>query len=433
MVGKRLIAFNVFTIISVVIVLFSSSIAQRNYILNAETPPIERCYYYDQFGNYIHGSRLLYNCPTPTIVTQTDAKLEMTFEYNYYGNSEGYSGMSGTGITGYEYRKVEDGAVKISVELRYTEDNIVEYYRLRETVNYIADDYSKDESEPDFDKAFTLVNQTKISNYFEVTMETEFSDTLITQTKKVYNHFDEIDSFDEVTDFTFYEFDEDEVDYETIFRVDYHQYLVGESRIEVYKDIPSRDKYAIEPILKGTISNPNSVTDGRITANLHTPYEVFPDYENYTSLTLQKRGDGVSDINYFVNGNQYDLDYELIDEYDVYLLESREYKNYFDETENTFEAFDIIKYKDFYYYKNDDFKEHLIYQTNYGILIEQYSQQDGIKDESELSNYIGEIALTNSGVDDTILSLSNFQNLYYKNSIIWDNNPIIEYLMLKEN
>lgn len=427
---KHLSLFRVLTVVSIVTSLTVISITQRNYILEAETPPIERCYYYDEFGNYIHGSRLIYNCPEPEVV-KTQNSLTMTFEYKYYGSGSGYSGLAGTGITGYEYRKVETGGSKIQIEVKYTDDNIIEYYRLQEVSNYYADDYAKDESVSDFDKAFTLVNQTLISNYYEVLIQTEFNSEEIIQNKKNFRLSGIIDGSTEITDYVFYDFSTTEPNYETEYRVNY-QLVEGypdernNYEFELYEDVPSRDNYSTEPRYEGFVSNvifgkriyfENEQVDLGDNEYSSQMYNYTINYSDNTSSFVKKYYQSL-----------FDYDFTNLKESELSVLTEKSYIGLENAQSEDTSTYEIDNYNGFTFFEYN-YKSCLLYETDYGYRLEQYGQ-DGIKDDSELSSTIGEIGYTNSGPDDNILGFDNQTHLFYEDAPLFDYNPIFKYLLL---
>lgn len=422
---KRLIFFRIITVVSIVTSLTVILITQRNYIMEAETPPIQRCYYYDEFGNYIHGSRLMYNCPEPVVV-KTEDSLIMTFEYNYFGSGNGYNGLSGTGMTGYQYRKVDTGGSKIRVEVRYTDDNIIEYYRLQEISNYYADDYTKDESISDFDKAFTLVNQTLVSNYYEVIIETEFGSEDIIQNKKNFRLTGVIDGVSDITDFPFHDFSADEPDYETEYRVEYELAEENTYEFKFYEDVPSRDSYSIESKYEGFVSN------------------IFSGYRIYFENEQTDLGENMYSsqmynftINSWDNTSSYvrkyyqslwDYDFTNLKETELSVLTEKNYISLENSQNEITSSYDVDNYNGFTFFEYN-YKTCLLYETDYGYLIEEYGN-DGIKDESELSSTIGEIGHVNSGPDDNIIGFDNQTHLFYEDAPMFDYNPIFKYLLL---
>lgn len=422
---NRLVFFRIITVISIVTSLTVISIMQRNYIMEAETPPIERCYYYDEFGNYIHGSRLVYNCPEPVVV-KTEDSLMMTFEDTYFGSGNGYHGLSGTGMTGYKYRKVDTGGSKIKVEIRYTDDNIIEYYRLQENSNYYADDYTKDESISNFDKAFTLVNHTLISNYYEVIIETDFRSEEIIQNKKTFRLTGVVDGVSGITDYQFYDFSSNEPDYETEYRVEYELSDEHNYEFKFYVDVPSRDKYSIEPTYEGFVSN------------ISFGYRIYFENEQadlgenmYSSqmynFTINSWDKTTSYVRKYYQ-SLWDYDFTNLNETELSVLTEKNYISLENSQNEITSSYDVDNYNGFTFFEYN-YKTCLLYETDYGYLIEEYGH-DGVKDSSELSSSIGEIGYVNSGPDDNIFGFDNQTHLFYQDAPIFDYNPIFKYLLM---
>ncbi len=63
--GQRLTVFKVFTLFTITGLLLITAFMQNEYIERFETSgALHRCYYFDDHGNYLHGSTLSYECPT---------------------------------------------------------------------------------------------------------------------------------------------------------------------------------------------------------------------------------------------------------------------------------------------------------------------------------------------------------------------------------
>lgn len=415
--------FRVLTIVSITVSLTVISIAQRDYILEAETPPVETCYYYDEYGNYIHGSRLIYNCPVPEVL-QTEDSLSMTFNYTYFGSGNGYNGASFNDTTLYQYRKVEDGASSISVEIHYTDDNIIDYYRLREVTNYRADDYTK--TELNNKEVYNLSSQTYVTNYYEVIIDTDFSDGVIIQNKKVFQQTGFENIVDQVTDFSFKDFTNEEPRWEMEYRINYSSVSEGVYEFLIYQYTPTSGYDKDNPTYEGMV-DPIFGGSRIYFENEQTEYGTLEfSSQMYTYMTNSITNTSSFIRKYYSSILEYDFD-NLGDNNNLSILTKKNDMHLEDLQNEDDLRYSYQNYNGFIYFESQ-FKSNLLYQTDYGYRVETYGS-DGIRDESELSSSIGEIGYVNNGVDDRIISLTNPTNFFYRYSPIFDYNPMLKYLL----
>ncbi len=415
--------FRILTILSIVVSLTIISVVQRDYILVAETPPMETCYYYDEFGNYIHGSRLIYNCPTP-VVEKTDDSLSMTFDYTYHGSGNGYSNLSIGGISLYENRKVEIGASRISVEVHYTDDNIIDYYRLREVTNYLADDYTR--TEINRKQEYNLANQTYITNYYEVIINTSFDNGVIIQNKKDYQLLNTENIVESVTDFVFKDFSTSNPNHEREYRINYTSVSQGVNEFLLYEYTPETGYDEDNPIYEGVVE-PTFDGTRLYFENEQTDYGSLEFSSKMYAYTTNSHTNSSSFVlKYYWSIRKYDYTnmsdtpfLPVLTKEKVMGLENQQSE---DDLQLSFQS-----YNDFVYFQSQ-YKNNLLYKTDYGYRVETYGH-DGVRDDSELKNHIGEIQYININSDNRIISLSGNTNFFYQNAPIFDMNSMMKYLL----
>lgn len=417
--------FRVITVVSIVTSLTVISITQRNFILEQETPPIERCYYYDEYGNYVHSSRLIYRCPQPEVIKTQDS-LIMTFEYEYIGNRPEYSSMTGTNVSSFSNRRVETGGTKIKVEIKYTDDNVIEYYRLQEVSNYYADDYTKVENTNDKEESFILDSHTLTTNYYEVIIDTKFNDGEIIQNKKSFNLSDVINGTSEIEEYHFNDFSTTEPDNETEYRVVYQTVENSNYEFKLYLDFLSNDDLSTESLYEGFISN---ITGGK---RIYFENEQVTDGENaYSTQMFNYTINNMDSTSSLVKKYSYGIeDYDLVnlEESGLSVLEEYNYSGLSNPQSEGNRTFEIDNYNEFTVFELKN-STYILYGKDYGYYIEQYGM-DGVKDNSELSNYMDEIVRVNSGLDESIIGFRNPTHLFYEDAPIFDYNPIFKYMLL---
>lgn len=422
---KHYTLFRLLTVFSIITSLTIIAIGQRNYILTAETPPIERCYYYDAYGNYIHGSRFIYNCPTPEVI-KTDDTLTMSFEYTYYGSGNSYSGSSVNGMTEYDYRKVNEGASKITVEVHYTENHIIDYYRVREVTNYVADDYTK--TITDGKETYTLENQTYITNYYEAIIDTNVSANTIRQNKKIYRSTDHEHVVESVTEFTFNDFSDTEPTKEHAYQINYNPVSNRNAyELMIYSYLPINGYDEDSPTYEGyveLIGNSPSIHiesvqptyDLSINSNKSNTYTIVPN--DNISYLVTKNGYQELDKYTFTDVSK-DISIPVLTNQSFLNLNAPRPKD-----EHT--SFQKQMYNSFVFFESRN-KHHLLHETNYGYRVESYGQ-DGVKDASDLSSSIGEIVGVNGGVDRYFIT-NRSNDFFYNHAPLFDYNPMIKYLL----
>jgi hypothetical protein len=425
---KRL---QIFTLLVIGGLLFTVRIGQNYVIEKVETPPVQTCYYYDHYGNFIHGSRISYQCPEPEIISQEDGSFTMEFEYGFLGTrTDAYQGGSSYPDSDLYYQTT-DGYAKIKIEIGYLEDGIINYRRVQEVVNNLSSEYSRDETIDNFEDQFTLVNETIRTNYFEAIMDTVFEDGEITQTKKVYHLRSQTNQTNKVDTANYYNFQEDDLSYDTVYRLYYSQVDDG-LEYEIFTDIPIRDRIGEKADYLGYVRNIDGykVLDYRWHED-----KINPDIEPYN---------GVGDIFTFKddgqiyhNNRHFEFHtnnvYQQPEKFDLSILTSSQNYNEANYNSTTWDyQTDISYYQENAYFKGKHDYQYTLTKTSYGYQIKKFGN-DGYIGTEGLYNHSSEVLSSNRGIDDSIISYDNPQHLIYKNQPVFDVNEMLKYLLNEVN
>ncbi len=420
---KKVNILQLSTAFTIGVLLVIIAFQQNNYIDEWETPPVQMCYYYDEYGNYIHGSRMSYNCPTPNIIQDDGSILIMEFEYHFIGERDDrYSGGSSV-IGGFPYTRVDDGFAMVRVELHYSENGVIEYQRYQEVINYIQLAYSRDESILKWDNQFTIENELKVTNYFEFEMVTDYLNGEIIQSKNEYILRDQIGEFSNLEDYMYYDFDESEPTYDSVLRV-YYEEEDNKIIYQVYIDQPYRDLIGETVAYEGVVSKiGNEInfdfrwTDEQLNPNIEPFREISDVYlivDDKISNRIKTR-----------MGYYYDYSYEYIEEFGINVTLGEVITSEFVNSTSSGYHSDLIKYNNSYYF-NGKYQQYVISQQEYGFLLRQY-YNDGVKSDEKPYVDSGELESFAISIDYRIL---RSQDLFYDEQPIFSVNPIIKYFLI---
>ncbi|MFK5882952.1 MAG: hypothetical protein QM489_01280, partial [Candidatus Izemoplasma sp.] len=411
------------TVLTIGVLLVLIGVQQNNYIDEFETPLVQVCYYYDDYGNYIHGSRLIYTCPVPNVIEDNESILIMEFEYYFIGERDNtYSG--GSHVLGdYEYTRVDDGYVMVRVELHYNTEGIIIYRRYQEVVNYIQLAYLKDETVSNWADRFTKIDEMKITNYYEHIISTDFEVGEIIQTKNEYVLNNQIDVFSNLEDYSYYEFDQSSPTRDAILSV-YYEEEDSLLTYQVYKDFPYNDNFGDYISYVGFISkNENIVTldfrwtDEQLNPNI-TPFREISDV--YTIVD-----DNISTRMRTYLGYYSDYSYGYIEQFGVNIMTGEIRTSEFANIDDYESHWNLIEYRGSYYFSKN-YQQFVLSQTEYGFIVKQYGI-DGVKSDEKPYVDAGELINYYASIDARTL---NSLDLIYINQPIFTVNPIIRFFLI---
>jgi len=433
------------TVMVIAILLSVTRVQQNNYIDEYETPPIIYCIYYDQYGNYIHGSRISYVCPDIKVEENTPNNLHLTFAYKFHTNSTGYSGKSIDDEWLYRYRKVNDGYIFVDIEVHYLEEGIIDNIHYKESVNYIALDYMNEYQDrfeqgeitpSDYDQkvandSYILTKTSKISSYNEAIIHTDYNDEEIIQTKSIYKILAHERDFSSIDDILLHEVTEDDL---TRRFTDTLSYSLDDNKI-TYDIVTKRDNQSDEESVLSYV--------GEVSSN--NGYIKLFHETNFDTTNGDYLADDINDeiyffedgkINYFktVLSSKETNEYHIDNQFSLSTIASTD--NYkLDSCNNngcTFKQTSLDRVN-LYEYKNTSFISSKFYtykvaKTSFGYTIEQYGQ-DGVTSDKDLplDSYFLEYSFM--GLDYQINDYSSAESYIYRNIPIFSMSSSLKYLI----
>ena len=182
--GQKLRIFNSLTIVFIGVMLFGVTIIQNQYIENYETASDTKyCLYFDDYGNYVHGSMISFQCPDLDVKEQNDERF--IFQATYEVDNTDYD------LEGITYSNIKEAFIKVDVEIEYYE-GIIKNIFYQSSRQYTRNEYN--------DLLETYEENSQYSSvYLEIT--NAFDDEKIIQTKTGDIHrsahdYDQVDAFD---------------------------------------------------------------------------------------------------------------------------------------------------------------------------------------------------------------------------------------------
>lgn len=419
---RRLRVLQALTVFTIALLLLIIAFQQNSYIDEWETPPVEACYYYDQYGNYIHGSRMTYSCPEPTIIQDSENRLILEFEYVFVGEREhAYHGGTEL-ISDYQYTRVEDGYGMIRVELHYTNEGIILYRRYQEAINYIELAYSRDEEGKEWKNQFTLIDETKMSNYTEIEIVTDINDGKIVQTKSEYYLGNQIADFSNISENHYHDFNDVEPTYDSISRL-YYEQEEGETIYEIYMDYPYRDYIGENVAYEGSV---HKGTQGLAFDYRWTDEYLRPDIGPFREVSHVLIFDDKEIVSYKETrlGHYTYYSYQFINEFGLNVKKGERKTSEFTNSSNYEWSASVNIYQDDYYF-HDRFRQYVLSKEDFGFIVRQY-YADGIKSDEQPSGYAEELRYIQSSRDQRTLIE---QDMVYDNLPVFSTNPIVQILL----
>lgn len=385
-IGKRLYILKGFTIFTVISLLAMSNYFQFNYIKLYETPPIVNCYYYDEFGNYIHGSRIKNVCPELEIINKTDNSLIFKAEYIYPG-TEQYSFKEE--LLGY---RGHDGYAIVNIEIKYNDENYITSYTSQTSMNYELLEFDDDKG--------------SIHKYYH---------SLLLSIKNTYNEDKVMQTVSRYTKKI------EDINYKNIREVEHYDFSNSEPFIESSIDllVTNKSKDYLEFEVYDTQYESDLLYVGSIDYSKESTVLFCDHYPDYVNVKPKKITDTyiLSDdhITHSSGSHFRFSEYSKVKDYKpmiqtVYPIEN-ETETY--ELDNSVIIQSIIlNYK--------------MYQTSYGYKVEEYFG-DGHREETP---YVSDDYLTDIyyGKDSEVFVRSPIKLEYSKQPII-NLNPILKYIL----
>ena len=418
----RLRILQALTVLTITLLLFIIAFQQNSYIDEWETPPVEACYYYDQYGNYIHGSRMTYSCPEPTIIQDSENRLILEFEYVFVGERE-HAYSSGTGVFGdYQYNRVEDGYGMVRVELHYTNEGIIHYRRYQEAINYIQLAYSRDEDGKEWENQFTVIDETKISNYTEIEIVTDINDGEIVQTKSEYYLRNQLNDFSSISEYHYHDFQDVEPTYDSVTRL-YYEQDEEKTSYEIYMDYPYRDRVGEKATDEGFV---DSGSHGLTFDYRWTDDKLNPDIEPFREISHVLVFDDKKIDSHIETrlGHYTEYSYKYIDEFGLNVCIGERKTSEFINSSSYEWNEKISNYRDEYYF-NDRFRQYVLSKEDFGFIVRQY-YADGVKSDEQPIGYADELRYFQSSRDHRTLIE---QDMVYDNLPVFSTNPIVRILL----
>jgi hypothetical protein len=408
-VDKKLYFLKGFTIFVVIGLLGLSRYLQLDYIKLYETPPIAYCYYYDEYGNYIHGSRFSYVCPELEIRSKNASSLKFRVAYEYPGNRQ--DRLNKTNVTPYYLGK--DGYGVVDVEIHYNDQNYITLYQSQTSINYELYEFENNDALKNKD----LVTDDAIKQYYQSLMlviETDYNQNSVTQTKKLYVKEPENAQFKDVKVIEHFDFSKSKY-YEDTSKIQVVNRELNKVNFEVYQSYNQNEELVTRVSELGTITYNTGFTKLFIERN--PELFLFPRSTTYTMTD-----DQITKLSQ--NGTSVDTD-----EYMAIKDDTPPIQTYFSNGHSAFEAYgysgDVYELDDSVIIEGK-FETYKMYSTDFGYQIEEY-RGDGIRKEVPYSE---EDFLTRwfMGTDNLVLGYNPIA-LEYENQPIMNLNPMLQYII----
>lgn len=403
LVKRKLMIFNAFTIITIGGLLFGVRVLQTNFIALTETPPIVFCYYYDDYGNYIHGSRMSYVCPELEILINEDNLLKFKAEYRFI-NDEGTTNV--TKDNDGPWYQSDDGFAVVDIEITYNDDHFITSYIAQTSMNYQLKEYYGDSD--DFEDNNSIM---KYYSSFYFTIETEYSDTVISQKKQGFYIKQEDSTYDDITVLNHYDFVDVEPDFNYELILEVLEETETTKHFEIY-DPSQGDTFRF----RGDISKLDNQIDVFFEYNPDIvnpePNVISDSYQIKQDEILRTHTSGSSYTNYeytFHEGFGYIQSF--YQHYNGYILNGAR-------DSNTFIRDDFIIVEGVH-------QTHKIYNTNYGFMIEEYHGDNEKSENPPSDKYY--LVSRYTGLDERVFQYNPIA-LVYQNQPISQFNPMISYL-----
>lgn len=402
---NKLILFRVFTFIMIGLFLFIGRNIQLNYIALYESPPVVHCYYYDEYGNYIHGSKMTYVCPTLEVIEQEDNFLKVRATYEYPGNDTSHLKRDNDG----PYYRGVDGYAVVDIEVAYGEDNYITTYKSQTSWNYELLEFRDIDS----------TDEGVLSTYYrslQLVIETDYGEDAITQSKTTHMFEDSDVDYTDIKDVNHYDFSSDDPLSVQSLELVVTSKANNKIDFEVYQ-------YNLDNPLRflGYIENNNDQTKVFFEYNPEyvnvEPKEISNTYTITDDTVTRSKLSGIHNTIYtyhkFSNINGY------IETNDVYYQSNEFQHEHVSEIFSTNDSFII----------EGDMQTYKVFNTEYGFVIEKY-QGDNHKEEIPNSHEYELIAFF-TGIDHLVFDYGNPIRLVYDNQPVSIVNPMIRYLYRK--
>jgi hypothetical protein len=412
-VDKKLYFLKGFTILVMMILLGLSRYLQLDYIKLYETPPIRYCYFYDEYGNYIHGSRIYNVCPQVEVLSKTEDSLIFRAEYIYPGNRQDrlrnehetpyYQGKTGYGI--------------VDVVIKYNTEHYITSYSSQTSINYELYEFENEDSLKDK----SLINDEAIKQYYHsllLTIETDYSQDLVSQTKKLYVKKPEHVKFDDVSEIEHVDFAESDLSYEDSKKIQVTKREDHRVEFEVYRPIIRDEEHVLRLTDLGSIKYEQDKTE--LFVELNTELNRVT-----RSITYTISDDRITRLKLYGPYGPFDYtdEFTKVKDYGPMI------QTYFSSSHNGKES---SGYGSKVYELNDSvvvetgFRTHKMYPTSYGYKVEEY-HGDGSRAEVPYSD---EDFLTRwfIGMDNDVLAYNPIV-LEYSGHPIMNLNPMLQYLI----
>jgi len=383
-------------------ILYVGRTEQNDYIDEFETPPVVACFYYDEFGNFIHVSRISYTCPSMETMTKTNSLLNVQLYYEFPGEPP----LTYTHQTDQIASRVEKGAGVVDIELHYDSNQNITEYIYQEYFQYIENYHSISNHMISSDVSYSLDKVTA----GKFLIETTYTDEVISQTKTVYSISEATTSFDNYKDLSLYDFSSTSPQSTSTYTITYE-----DSTDLSVQTVPFTITYTentqstnhtsyIEEKGRYLIYHLNTDTDKteELAYNLHlvatTSYESQDQFEQLLYRFRTSEEDPI----YFTSKTVRESTSNTID-YDTTLIRYSEY---------------VILENENAYYK--------IYSQDFGYIIEQYGE-DGTKDTDSVDVNMMELVQPFYGLNDTMIGITTPTNIIYQLEPALSVNPIITF------
>ena len=166
--GQRLTVFTLFTLFTITGLLLITAFMQNEYIERFETSgTLHRCYYFDDHGNYLHGSTLSYECPTLEVLKHTDERLTLRTMYTFEQAREYPEKAS-------QFPIVKEGYILVDIDVTYDDDGRITRYVNETSRQYTRDHYAGHQADPSQEQYYRSV-------YLEI--ENDYRENSVVQKK----------------------------------------------------------------------------------------------------------------------------------------------------------------------------------------------------------------------------------------------------------
>lgn len=409
---KRQVYLKLYTAVIFGFLVFGISRVQLLYINIYETPSLVECYYYDQYGNYLHGSRFSYVCPELIVTSLNDEDFEFYLEYDFPETDPNKYQRTNDS----NWYQIKEAFALVNISVSYDEYQNITSMIYQETIQYIRYEYPNYESE-DIDTSDRF--EQKYASSSRIDISTEYSETEVTQTNRVYTYEYSNVSFDDIEDATHYNFSNETPKWENSYHIDINTLSEYKKEFTIYINDDFETYYA-----EGYVEDTDTNVDLFYRLNSENLSDSIQPKDRFESITFTPEKGVIRTKEHLGSQHSYIYDYNsdlninyIQSKYD--LIEGREEYSYSDYVSGGNFAIE----SDRYLYK--------FYNESYGFRIEEYTENSSTREIPY--GYGGQVTNILFGADYMVYGTYGQMNLIYFYQPVLNFNPMIKYLIESQN